>query len=509
MSRVSDLSARFSALAALERHGIEVISVQDSLASRVDALARRIIDKARLDESDGWQDLVGGVKALRWRLITAPAPISLNPHIVESVEILSKLIGDLRGAVDDHVLLDELNRASKALLERDPRLGIILRDSLEEVGFGNAVVVAPSARSREAISRWLTPNCGRVMTLHELQREYISESIAYFVGPPRFFQSAAVTSPRTEEVFFITPAWFSDKRLPSSVFSSFAERPIEIAARVVEVEEVPGLQSSEPGFDAPEFVEDDLRPAPIWGAPQSPSRPQSSDEVEAHKVLLSGGFASWLDDDGDRIRALDPTQPPGERVVYVRVSDVGRGVFLLLREGQAERDALQARALSRIGDRSVDVRKSQARWKECLGQRIEELGPSNVEAQLRNVGVHAAGQVRAWCDLSFIRPQSDDDFRKLLAWLNLDPDPFFRNGTEFRLEVHRASRDLREELEVVADRTDLRQLEIRGHETLVTEERGLRGMFVARVIAVSPFSQFVGRADTRVPFKDDGGKWLE
>lgn len=508
MSRVGELSARFRALAALERNGVEVVSVDDAAAARFDAITRRVVGQARIDESDVWADLVGTVKSLRWRLITEPAPISLNAQIVDFVEMISKKTRIVRGAVNADPLLDELILAAESLLENDPRLGTVLFESIQELGFDDALVIAPSARSRGVMSLWLAPNDVKVLTLSELQQAAVGGSVAYFVGPPRFYKSAAVTAPRTEEVTFLTPSWFSDKRIPESVFSTYAERPIQIATRVIQVLEPDRAGSAVPDSDLPEFDEEDLLPAPVWGVRQSENRPPNSDEVEAHKVLLSGGFAIWLDDDGDRIRALDPTQPPGERVVYIRVADVDRGVFLLLREGQAERDALHARAVDRIGTRSQEVLASQARWKRRLKQRIDSLGFLQVESRLRASGVRAAGQIRAWCEPFFIRPQSDEDFQRLLKWLDLDIDPFFANATELRLEVLRASRDLREQLEAAADHTNFRLLEINGHQSLALEERGLRGMFVTCVIGVSPFSELISRTETRVPFKDEGGKWL-
>jgi hypothetical protein len=255
--------------------------------------------------------------------------------------------------------------------------------------------------------------------------------------------------------------------------------------------------------------EEDLLPRPVWGSRMSEDRAPSADEVEARKVLLSGNRAIWLDDDGERIRALDPTQPPGERVGYSEVSAVASGTFLLLREGAAERESLHARALARIGPRAATIQASQASWKSVLTERLRAIGIRDSERALRALGVRAAGQVRVWASPHVIRPQSDADFEHLLEWLGLPVQPHFGHASLLRHEVHRATRELRDRLEAAADVADLHELESAGHMTLDIPEPGFRGMFVTRVLAIAPFTELVARHDARVPFADEGGQWLE
>jgi hypothetical protein len=122
------------------------------------------------------------------------------------------------------------------------------------------------------------------------ERADVSEDIAYFVGPPRFFKPTAVTAPRTLEVTFILPAWFGDRnsltRLPQT---GCGRRSSSWIGSVSDIAGSGGAGSASP-------------------------------------TSLSGNRAIWLDDDGERIRALDPTQPPGERVGYSEVSAVAPGL---------------------------------------------------------------------------------------------------------------------------------------------------------------------------------------
>ena len=483
--------------------------MHDPTAARFDYVARRIARLAELDGPGVWDELSGAAKSLRWRLTTDPVPVKFNEALALGVQQVVRQATRLKGAVAEAELLHEVAEAAATLLECDPLIGKTLRDSVNEVGVGAAVVVAASSRSREALSAWLEPGGVRVLTLDDLERAEITEEIAYFVGPPRFFNPRAVTAPRTPEVTFILPTWFGDRNVPRSAIADYAERGIRVRARLVEV--------GEPSREAPKqtleslsaLSEEELLPQPFWGARQSENRAPAADDVEARKLLLSGGRAVWLDDDGERIRALDPIQPPGERVVYANVAEVSPGTYLLIREGVAERQALRSMAFERTRDRATAIRASQDHWKSVLSGRLSERGTRESERALRALGVHAVGQVRSWSSPDVIRPQRDRDFEQLLGWLDLPIQPFYENATLLRHEVHRATRELRDRLEEAAAVADLHELERVGHMTLDIEDAGFRGMFATRVLGVSPFTELVRRHEARVPFEDQGGRWLE
>ena len=88
---------------------------------------------------------------------------------------------------------------------------------------------------------------------------------------------------------------------------------------------------------------------------------------------MSGNLALWLDD-GERIRALDPRQPVGERVIYVDVSAVRPGTYLLVRRGETERGALYEETLALLERRAAAADASQQMWKSKLRSRLVETG---------------------------------------------------------------------------------------------------------------------------------------
>src|SRR5262245_23470079 len=108
MSRIADLNRRYATAAALLRNGVEIVAVGDPAGARLNAAVRQLLFAVRDDGPGVWDDLVGAAKALRWRLVTQPQPITVNPALVEASEEVRRQAGRLRGAVADEALLDEL-----------------------------------------------------------------------------------------------------------------------------------------------------------------------------------------------------------------------------------------------------------------------------------------------------------------------------------------------------------------------------------------------------------------
>lgn len=504
MSRVEALNQRYAASASLARDGVEILAVGDPIGARLNAAVRGLLNVVRDDGSELWDDLVGAARALRWRLLTQPQPLQFNADVRNAVEQVTRQVHRLRGAVANEALLDELLAAAQAVEASDPLVGTALLRSIEEVGSSASVVVAASTNARAGLQSWLDGSDVIVLTAGDLEREQPRLDQAYVVGPPRFFRSSLVTAPVIDAVSFVIPAWFGDRSIPRSALAPYADGAIKIEARVFTEGEV-----EEPDSEVPETeVEDDFLPQFAWGSRQSADREPGSEEVEAQKVLLSGNLAIWLDD-GDRIRALDPGQPAGERVIYTEVSLVRAGTYLLLRRGETERGVLYQAALGLLGARGGTADATQKAWKAALAQHLVERGYREVVRELRQRGVKAADRARAWTDSNLIRPHSDHDFETTLEWLRIPIQPTFGHATMVRRALYQASADVREQLEKAVSGVDLAALEQDGHLSLDVEMEGLRGIVATRVLAMSPYTEIVSRHDARVPFEDRSGQWLE
>ncbi|PZT98817.1 MAG: hypothetical protein DI630_18730 [Gordonia sp. (in: high G+C Gram-positive bacteria)] len=474
----------------------------------MNAVVRRLVGLVGDEGSGYFEDLVGASKALGWRQITQPQPLDYNTSLAELADEVATQVSRSRGALADQKILDELAAAAALVASNDPPVGPILLQSIQELGTGSSVVVAASRRAAEGMKPWLRNYEVQVLTVGELERNYSHRTQVYVVGPPRFFRPSLVTAPVTSELSFVMPAWFGNRSVPRSAISEYAEgeSAIRVAGRVITVGDV-----SEPVPETDDAEDDDgsYLPQPMWGARRSEDdRQPTNDEVRAQKVLLSGELAMWLDD-GERIRSLDPRQPPGERVIYTDVRAVQQGTYLLLRQGITERGAYYQAAMSKIGSQAEAVDATQAAWKQALAQRLRHDGYRRVTTDLRIAGINTASRAKAWTDPSLIRPSSDDDFKRLLQWLGIPTQPTFGFATMLRKTLYQVSSQIAKQLEDVAAVADLSDLEMSGHLSLDIDTEGFRGITATRVLAISPFTEIVPRREARVPFIDRGGQWLE
>ncbi|TQS43878.1 hypothetical protein [Cryptosporangium phraense] len=509
MNRIDALDQRYRASESLVHHGVEIVAVGDPAGARLNQAIRDVFYVAQDDLHDGpWGNVVGAAKSLRWRRMTHPQPVMLNSAVTEMAELVAKYASLLHGAVEDVAVLDELVAAAMAAAETDSPLGSLLLSSVEEVGTNECVVVAASKRAQVALTNWLGELGILVLTAGELERLQPPVDQSYLIGPPRFFRSSVVTAPVTSEISFLIPAWFGDRTVPRSAMARYAEGALEIKTRVFVVG-----NTSEPGSAiAPSGsgIEDDFLPEPVWGRSQAPSRSPKSDEVLAHRVLLSGGWSMCLEDDGERIRALDPDQPPGERIIYVGVSTVRPGTYLVLRQGEGERSALYREAYARLGADASAVEATQNAWKQKLQECLFWIGQQEVVRELRARGVTtAANQARAWTDPYLVRPTSDADFAALLKWLEIPAEPTAVHANRLRRAVHQAAAAVRERLEAEVSAADLSQLELTGSLSLGVATGGFRSILATRVLAISPHPEIVARHETRVLVVDRSAQWLE
>ncbi|WP_328372650.1 hypothetical protein [Micromonospora zamorensis] len=504
MSRIANLNRRYAAAASVALNGVAIIAVGDPTGARLNAAVRRLLLAIRDDGPGAWDDLLGAAKALRWRLITQPQPASFNPLLVEMGEEVRRQVSRLRGAVADDEMLEELAAAAQVASETVSPIGAVLARSIKEAGPSGCVVVAASKPAQMALATWLSDFDTPVLTVGELDRSQPDVGQAFVVGPPRFYRSSLVTAPVLNVVKFFMPAWFSDRSIPRSPIAAYADGAIRIGAAVF----VEGDISEPVNADGEGEVEEDFLPQPSWGGRKSAERLPGPDEVAARKVLLSGNLAIYLDD-GDRIRALDPEQPPGERVVYTEVNAVRPGTYLLLRQGETERGALYRTALALLTSKGPAVDAAQKAWKEALARRLGLISFPEAVRELRARGVRTADRVRAWTDPALMRPAKDEDFDALLGWLEIPVQPTFGLATMLRRAHHQASANLRDQLEKAVSEADLSTMERHGHWRLDIGQEGVRGLLATRVLAISPQTEIVLRHDARVPFEDRSGQWLE
>lgn len=508
MTRLVATAARYARSASMIRNGTELSIVADPVGSRFDAAARRLILLARDDSSSLWDDVVAPTKALRWRLLTQPQPTEFGVSVQEASTEVAARARDLRAAVSAEAqsLLDELAAAADAVAATDSVVGAVLIESIREATAEGAVVIAASGGAAVGLARWLSPQGFRVRTVSELLREQLFVESGYAVGPPRFFASALLTAPTTDTLNFVLPAWFADRSLPRSPLAARAEGGIRIRGSEFTIGDV---SEREVGRLAAGVDEEALLPQAAWIPPAAPPREPGPSEVTARRVHLSGGYRMWLDDDGEWIRAVDPSQTGGDRVMNIDIEEVRPGVYLLLRDGQTERGALYEATLELMGSQRSTVEDSQAAWKGALKKRLDRLGRTTVTRQLAEAGVRTLDRVPAWTESLLSRPRSNQDFERLLHWLAVPIHPTYELATGLRSLRIKASNKIGEQLEAVVAGADMSRLERDGYLRLELDCEGFRGIIATRVIDISPYPKTIPHFEARVLHPDRRVTWRE
>lgn len=495
----------------LVRIGVELVVAPDRTGSDLNRLLRELTRILDTEPLGPFEPVVGALKSLRWKRLINPVAPADSEMVTDAVNAAHTEISRLLPAVSEHnkSLLTEVSEVVRAALGESSCSGDLLHRFLQEVGPTKTAVLLSNSKCRAEVSDWLQPMGVDAVTTSDMRRSQEFPELVYAIGPPIFFPPAVITAPTCGEIIFITADWFHTKDLPVSQFSETAEMPMQFPLRInssePQPEDIDDATTNEES--SPDSVED-FMPNVNWDFPASSNRKPERDERMARRVLLSGGHGTWLDD-GERIRSLDPEQPPSERVVSLPLSVVRSGTYLLLRDGETGLGAPLAAGIQLLGESGEQVLASQAVWKSALEGKLRELGHRQAERMVIELGIKAHGQLNSWVEESRIRPSSDHDFRVLLQWLGLQGSDCFEHATHLRRCLHRATSQIREHLEASVSSLDLDELRRAGHVIIQSTEDGFRDLVAARVLAISPDSTPIPINHLRRLEDDEGARWLE
>ena len=502
--RVADLYTASAQLSANDA-SVSLVIVADPLGAILD---RRMQELARLElgeEVPLVDELLAIGRLVRWRNLVQPTPARFDHDVDafrESITTLrfriSAMLDPESGAVTESLATAALD----ALAARHTPAAGLLLDSLREVDGEGCIVVAQSAGAQQRIALWIAEE-GFVVPVHSVGSLMAADvhETGYFVGPPTLFGSRVVAAPRCVEMTFILPSWCRDRSVPHSAMSGYATGALRPKAHVFTVGDEP-----EPELEA--IAIDPIVPQAIWLRHNTGSA-VGPDEVLAREVYLAGGMMIYLDKDGDSIRTLDPDEPPGHRVELRPVPAISVGSVLVLRHGETESAALLRLAFQELGPAADTIRARQESWKSALTAKLDSTGSTEASRQLRELGVSAAGQVRAWVALTVVRPRMDLDFRLLLTWLGLADAAYWDPALQLRRARMRAVKRVTKALEDSLAQADMARLSADGVITVELGIEGFAAMTAARVLAISPTETAVHHHDVRIPQSRGVKQWLE
>ncbi|QDY66593.1 hypothetical protein FQA45_09800 [Glutamicibacter halophytocola] len=483
-----------------------MILVNDPIGESLNRTVCKLSRSIREHELNALEEIESAAKALLWRYVTRPQPLSHNQGIDEICRAIQQQVAHFKNKIQDRALLTDLTESVKQIGLGDPLTGRVLLESCQEVGAKNAVVVAASRPATQDLRTWLEPYGIAVVTQSELARLNAHFEITYAVGPPKFFGSSVVTSPATNELSYLLPSWFKDRSIPLSAISAHSEGKIQIRSRLYSVG--PALEVAAKPLEENLELESYL-PQPIWSRPRGATTEHvEEDRAQARKIYLSGEFSIWLDD-GERIRTIEIGNPPGERVSYTNVGSIKRGTFLLLRQGVSEYGALADASKKALGNLAREIEFTQSNWKQALGKKINEHSKTYIIKQLEMEGIATPNRAFAWVEKDLICPQKKSDFLALLRWLQVPVEPTLSNAMALRRQTYKTRNDIHRQLEKSIANADMNHLERNGFLQVGYETEGFRGILATRVLAISPDHEIVPKSNLRVPSSDRSARWLE
>jgi len=503
--RIRDLYAAAGVLGS-ENGSVELTVVPDPRSGPFDIAVRELGRRIEQTSPPMLAELLAMARQLRWHLAVEPYPASYSARRVELVGQLTDLAHRCKTIVGNEtsgILGGLINRAIAAGHGGVPPTGRCLLELLSEAGYARCAVVLANPRVADAVRLWFRDL--KIDIPAGTWREQMTSPVLdhlYLVGSPSVFGSPILTAPRAYALNYLFPSWVKDRDLPTTAFSDVAEGGIKPHARIHALGDDPVIPQQLL------HVENRLVPQPIWRSATA-VRQLGADEVLARRILLAGGFAIMLDDEGELIRTLDPNQPAGERVELRDVKSLAPGACLVLREGGTESEALYSRAIALLGQQAENVEKTQIEWKTALHRQLLIRGRAEVIRSLSNRGVRAAAQAPAWAAPRVARPQRSIDFDILLRWLQLESEPYREHADLLRHARSQAAADVRESLERALAESDISRLEHDGYLRINLELEGIVSIVATRILAISPRSEPVSRHDVRRLKEDRAARWLE
>lgn len=474
VNRFERVSARYDRCERLLRHSIELVAVEDPIGAQYHRLIK-VLEQQIEGQSLGFlKELLDWAKQLRFHLLTEPLPTAHVGSIRRIADWLENERPRAAPTADTTALWQAVIANAGFLAKNDPAVSRIILDSCFEAGVENCVVLAHSEAAADALDAWLADYCIRVVSPSDYLHDAMDADITYAVGPPALFRSAIYSVPATDELTYLFPSWFPYPEIPPTPLAGFAEFPMVPRARRFTAGERIDVGTTE----APELPRSAFLPTPEVAAP-------SALDVPARRVSLAGAMETFISD-VDRVRRLDPSKQPSDRIAWIDPTAISVGTHLVL-HCEGSRDAAHYRAaLALFADGGVDAELSQNSWKSVLRDRIAHEGlPATIE-RCRAIGIESCEELPRWAGPSCVGPERDRDLRALLHWLLNDPHTALKHATKLRgyhsWVAARSWKTLRRAL----DGVNMDVLASRGHFFLDSELDGVPDTIVTRVLSVEP-----------------------
>jgi hypothetical protein len=469
---------------------------------------------AQVDSLDGDELWTGFVRRCR-RTLRDLSTTPLNGshpalELASTADHLRSVLDRARsGYPDDLVARGGLvvTALSDVAVDSSNPLGHLIVDILGTGTPSESGVLAKS-RQIDAVRSWLADAAPgvRLLTEGEVVRLSGLESLVV-VGPSFWFPAHVLSAPRAETLCFVHFDFLRDRDQDTRMFAG-EHRP-------------PGVRVRSNGSERELNEEDEVTDAQMlvptidWDALARASGARkvgTADElalVPASLFLLADGSSVYLESsDGPTIEVVVDIESGSPRLRSERTRAVGPGDFIVLRSEGGSGDYIPGIADKLMGRRASELRGLQSLWKQALRAKVRMKGFSQVERELRKLGMTSPNiRYRVW--RNSLRSRNPNDFRILMDYIGLGDragEIWSAMGEIFEAHL-RAGQDVRRLLEEAVLATDMQRLMQTGRVDVRLREMDAGTLSVVRVDGRSPEPTQVDEDDLRIMIRVEADLW--
>ena len=241
---------------------------------------------------------------------------------------------------------------------------------------------------------------------------------------------------------------------------------------------------------------------------------ESKNMLKCRLAVLSEGKVAYLTNEkgiDEKQRCLELDDNNNITIFRKKVSEIRRGDVILLRVGSSEDLIVETANKVILGDKSLELRKSQAEWKERLERKVEELGITRLSKELKDEGIGHANKsnIKRWMSERNIMLEDSEKFIILLKKIGYGQRTAETTCDQMKIiwSSHiRANSDISRKLLRLVREADLDVLGQQGWQEFQLEDTGAKiGLFVIQAIEGKDILMPSGMLDRPLEPKDVNG----
>lgn len=331
-------------------------------------------------------------------------------EIINKIEVITK--------IQDAPLIDEI------IEHLDPQSNVcFLANNLNALSSINSKITKSK--------KWHSMQPTKLRKDHIFDEMIIFGQINNFIGT-KFIDNSLeflLTSPRANKIYWSHYEWVYSNWKPVNYLegSSPKTRPLSYNSEIFNSIKNKNMSAFSEASIKPSINEEKLLERIKANIEKEDLNDQETSE-EAHCFILSqkqngNNLAAYVLK-GDKAKVIDDFNGDGTLDIEdVNPEQVGVGMYILKRMEGVDRDIIEDIADDSLGEKSIELRLLQQKWRRALTKKINDSSEEFVIKELKKEGISFIdkGTLKRWTTET-IKPRSDQHFFILLKFLSLEKE---------------------------------------------------------------------------------------